>query len=100
MKGFSGKEASLPSLLMQETQVLSPCWEDPLEKQMAAHSSTYPDSPMDRRGWWATVHGVPKSQTRLSDLTTMECEMKSDQPRECLGPGIPDKRMSARAARW
>ena len=36
MKGFSGKEASLPSPLMQEMQVLSPCWEDPLEKQMAA----------------------------------------------------------------
>ena len=23
-------------------------------------------SPMDRRAWWATVHGVPKSQTQLS----------------------------------
>ena len=22
--------------------------------------------PMDGRGWWATVHGVAKSQTRLS----------------------------------
>ena len=22
---------------------------------------------MDREGWWATVHGVRKSQTRLSD---------------------------------
>ena len=25
---------------MQETQVQSLCWEDPLEKEMAAHSST------------------------------------------------------------
>ena len=24
---------------------------------------------MDRGGWWATVHGVAKSQTRLSDFT-------------------------------
>ena len=24
---------------------------------------------MDREAWWATVHGVTKSQTRLSDLT-------------------------------
>ena len=24
-------------------------------------------SPMDRGAWWATVHGVAKSQTRLSD---------------------------------
>jgi len=24
---------------------------------------------MDGEAWWATVHGVAKSQTRLSDLT-------------------------------
>ena len=24
------------------------------------------ENPMDRRAWWATVHGVPKSQTHLS----------------------------------
>ena len=26
---------------------------------------------MDRGAWWATVHGVAKSQTRLSDKTTI-----------------------------
>ena len=25
------------------------------------------ENPMDRRAWWATVHGVSKSQTRLSN---------------------------------
>ena len=25
------------------------------------------ENPMDRRVWWATAHGVTKSQTRLSD---------------------------------
>ena len=25
------------------------------------------ENPMDREAWWATVHGVAKSQTRLSD---------------------------------
>jgi len=25
--------------------------------------------PMDRRAWWAVVHGVAKSWTRLSDFT-------------------------------
>ena len=25
--------------------------------------------PMDRGAWWATVHGVAKSQTRLSEFT-------------------------------
>ena len=27
------------------------------------------ENPMDQRGWWATVHGVPKNWTRLSDST-------------------------------
>ena len=27
------------------------------------------ENPMDRGAWWATVHGVAKLQTRLSDLT-------------------------------
>ena len=29
------------------------------------------ESPMDRRAWWATVHGVTKSRTRLSDFTSL-----------------------------
>ena len=28
---------------------------------------SYLENPMDRGAWWATVHGVAKSQTRLSD---------------------------------
>ena len=27
------------------------------------------ENPMDRGAWWATVHGVSKSWTRLSDFT-------------------------------
>ena len=27
------------------------------------------ENPMDRGAWWATVHGVAKSRTQLSDLT-------------------------------
>ena len=27
------------------------------------------ENPMDRGAWWAAVHGVTKSQTRLSDFT-------------------------------
>ena len=29
------------------------------------------ENPMDRGAWWATVHGVTKSQTRLSDFTSV-----------------------------
>ena len=28
------------------------------------------ENPMDRGAWWATVYGVAKSQTRLSDFTS------------------------------
>ena len=51
-------------LPMQETQVQSLGQEDPLEKEMAAHSSILVwENPMDRGAWWATVHGVAtKSQ--------------------------------------
>ena len=53
---------------MQETRVRSLGWEDPLEERMATHSSILPwRIPMDRGAWRATVHGVAKSQTRLSD---------------------------------
>ena len=29
---------------------------------------------MDSRAWWATVHGVAKSRTRLSDFTSLHLE--------------------------
>ena len=52
---------------MQETHVHSLGWEDPLEKDMATHSGILAwRIPMDRGAWWATVHGVTKSGTRLS----------------------------------
>ena len=48
----------------QETQVQSLGWRDPLEKEMATHSSiSCLENPTDRGGWWATVHGVTKSWT-------------------------------------
>ena len=56
----------LPPML--ETRVRSLGWEDPLEKEMVTHSSIL--------AWkipWteATVHGVAKSWTQLSDLTSL-----------------------------
>ena len=38
------------------------------------------ENPMDRRAWWATVHGVAKSQTRLRDFTV--ASVCSSQKRE------------------
>ena len=55
-------------LPMQETQVQSLGWEDPLETEMATSSSIPAwKIPMDRGAWWATVHGVAKGQIRLCD---------------------------------
>ena len=34
--------------------------ERPKEKEMATHSEFLPGEPMNRGGWWATVHGAPK----------------------------------------
>ena len=53
---------------MQETWVRSLGWEDLLEESMATHSSILAwRIPMDKGAWRATVYGVAKSQTRLSD---------------------------------
>jgi len=51
-----------------ETWVQSLDWEDPLEEGMATHSSILAwRIPLDRGAWQATVHGLTKSQTQLSD---------------------------------
>ena len=46
-------------------------WEDPLEKEMATHSSTFAWRIPWREepGRLLVVHGVAKSRTRLSDFT-------------------------------
>ena len=43
-------------------------WEDPLEEEMALLYSCL-ENPRDKGAWWATVHGVVKSWTRLSNFT-------------------------------
>ena len=51
-----------------ETWIRSLGWEDPMEEGMATHSSILAwRIPMDRGAWWATVHGVAKKRTRLTN---------------------------------
>ena len=53
---------------MQETWVQSLVWEDPLEEDMATHSSILAWRVcMDREVWQVAVHGVANSQTLLSN---------------------------------
>ena len=54
---------------MQETWVQSLGWEDPLEEDMATHSSVLACTiPRDRGAWWATVQRVTKSQTNINRM--------------------------------
>ena len=39
------------------------------EKAMAPTADSCLENPMDGGTWWAAVHGVAKSRTRLSDFT-------------------------------
>ena len=48
---------------MQKTKVRFLGREDPLKKGVATNS----ENSMDRGAWWAKVHGVSESQTRLID---------------------------------
>ena len=52
----------------QEMWVRSLGEEDPLEKELATHSSILAwENPMGREAWQATVHGVAKELDMLSD---------------------------------
>ena len=57
---LSGKESACQSRRC-EFDPWDP-WDDPLEKEMATHSSQYSclGNPIDSGTWWATVHGVAK----------------------------------------
>ena len=62
-EGFSGSpDKNLPT--MQETQVQSLGWEDnPGEGNDNPLQYSCLENSMDRGAWWATAHGVTKSQT-------------------------------------
>ena len=71
---------------MWETQVQSLGWEDPLEQEMATHSSTLAwKNPMDGEVWQATVYGVAKSQTQLRHFTFLSFVDSEVQRVGCFG---------------
>ena len=55
----------------QETRVQSLGWDDPLEKEMAAHSSSlaWKIPSTEEPGGLQSVHGIEKSQIGLNDST-------------------------------
>ena len=70
---------------MCETWVQSLGWEDPLEEGTTTHSSILAwRIPMDRGAWQATVHGVEKGWTRLSDSTRHSIFGESHYSAHCM----------------
>ena len=63
---------------MRETWVQSLCWEDPLEKGMATHSSILAwRIRMDRGACWAAVHGIAESD--MTEELTLSLKPKSSR---------------------
>ena len=66
--GFLGGSDSKESACKMGDQVQSLGWKNPLKKGMAIHYSILAwRVPWTEEPRWATVHGLTKSQTRLSD---------------------------------
>ena len=57
----------------QETQLQSLGREDSLEEEMATHSSSCLENPMDGGAWQPTVQMVTKSQTQLKRFSKHAC---------------------------
>ena len=55
---------------IQETWVRSVGQEDPGRRAWNPLQYSCLENSMDRGAWWATVHGVAKSRTRLNGLST------------------------------
>ena len=69
--GFPGGSEIKSPLPVQEMWVRSLGPEDPLEKEMATHSSILAKRmPMDRGAWWATIHGGHKESDMTERLST------------------------------
>ena len=56
-------------------------------------------NPIDGGAWWATVHGVAKSRTRLSDFTSLlyMCYILLKRRRVCQGSGCAWEQCEVRA---
>jgi len=73
LRGFLGGSDDTESTYNTREPIQFLGWEDPLEEGMATHSSILAwKIPTDRGGWQASVHGVAKSQTQLSERLAVQ----------------------------
>ena len=77
---------------LQEMQVLPLGWKDPLEKEMAIHSSILAwRIPMGRGAWWATLHSVARESETTESLNNSISESLSSL-QHCLLPNPKEKK--------
>ena len=66
--GFpSGSEGKESACSAEDLGLIPGSGRSPGEGNSNALQYSCLENPMDRGAWWATVHGVTKSQTQLSD---------------------------------
>ena len=70
IKGFpAGSEVKASACNTGDPGLIPGLGRSPGEGNGNPHQDSCLENFMDREAWWATVHGVAKSQTRLSDFT-------------------------------
>ena len=69
MWGFPGGSVVKNSSAVQETDSIPGLGRSPEEGNGNPPQYSCLENPMDGEAWWATVHRVAKSWTRLSDFT-------------------------------
>ena len=77
--GFPGGSVVKDCLPVQEIEVQSLGWDDPLEEgngNPLQHSSL--ENPMDRWAWQATVCDIPNNRTQLRSITTWSDLLQGD----------------------
>jgi len=76
---------------MQEMWIRFLAWETLLKKEYGNPLQYCLENPMDRGAWWATVHGVEKSQTQLKWFSTHTHTRKQNLSPEDISTALSPK---------
>ena len=68
-------------------------WLDGITDSMGMSLSKLRELVMDREAWSAAIHGVAKSQTRLSDRTALHCTALSKKA-DFHGGDVPQRKVN------
>ena len=82
---------------MQETCLIPESGRSPREGNGNPLQYSYLENSLDRGAWWATVHGVTKSGTRLSDFHPTLWQQKLTHFKSTIPPPPQKKRLLLRS---